>query len=81
MSQNMENQFHIHQSQQARQGATGPIKGSTNGFFLRKLTIRLDFDKPICYPALPIARLRPRDRYFFASGAAVAAGINQTKGT
>ncbi|MBB3646944.1 ribosomal protein S21 [Rhizobium sp. BK619] len=32
--------------------------------------MHLDFLYPICYPASPIARLRPRERYIFAPGAA-----------
>jgi hypothetical protein len=41
----------------------------------------MDFIPSIWYPASPIARLRPRERYFFARGAAPPFGINQTKGT
>jgi len=51
------------------------------GIFPPIRTCRLDFTPSICYPASPIARLLPRERYIFAPGAAPPFGINQTKGT
>ncbi|OJY75343.1 MAG: hypothetical protein BGP09_36775 [Rhizobium sp. 60-20] len=62
-------------------GTAGSFRLSTNRFFLCKVTIWLDFDKPICYPAYQSQGYGCANVIFLPPGAAVAAGINQTKGT